>query len=477
MLAKAAIDQVPVEIVGLGFFTSHKHPEFIQENEKTGEMVLFPPRISCRIQSEPVDDAISVATLLTEYTKSGEVQMTTFVQSLVAIIVREIQKGQEIEVPGIGVFKNIITHQTEFQRLSFVPDEQLKELVNAPFNCFEPVVIAEGHAEAVVVTEQVNVPDKELVAEEFETELVVSPEHKAVVDEVVVANTETAVEEVLENTTEGTSLVIEEVAESIETFSECIEEKSIEKIEDASKKTIEETPVAVRPVAKDDSSTNKLLYTALVLILCACGFIVWLIFGNNSGGDSDNTIDAIVVTENNIEHKEVEDSNTEEDVVIDSVAESPVFDDKNTADISSLIPVEKEKSKPVVEDLPNPVVAERLKPETEEMPESVAEEQPKPVVKESEKPREFHRMIGADGNPVMVTLQPGERLTLVALQNFGDKAFWPYVFDANADKLKAPNLVQAGMKLYLPDPAYYHIDANDQESLRKAKNRGAQLMK
>lgn len=51
IIAEETIVGNAVEINGLGQFISHKHPEYVKPNEKTGESVLYPPRISCRFIS------------------------------------------------------------------------------------------------------------------------------------------------------------------------------------------------------------------------------------------------------------------------------------------------------------------------------------------------------------------------------------------------------------------------------------------
>ena len=50
----------------------------------------------------------------------------------------------------------------------------------------------------------------------------------------------------------------------------------------------------------------------------------------------------------------------------------------------------------------------------------------------------------------MVEVEPGDSLTHLAQQHLGSSARWRELFDANRDKLKQPNAVQAGMKLRLP---------------------------
>ena len=51
VLADEAIARRAVELEGLGRFVSHKHPEYVAEDGTTGELMLYPPRISYRFQS------------------------------------------------------------------------------------------------------------------------------------------------------------------------------------------------------------------------------------------------------------------------------------------------------------------------------------------------------------------------------------------------------------------------------------------
>ena len=393
VLAKAAVDQLPVTLPDLGTFTSHKHPEYVQEDPQTGAMTLYPPRITNRMQTEMNEDAVSCAVLLAEYAKMQEEDASAFIKAFVLVIKETLQRGEEIEVANIGTFSNVITHNSELTHISYVPCEQMKEMVNAPFSCFEPLVISEGIA---IAKESVN--EKPVEEEQVEEYLVEaeSEEEESFEEDPVVAEEPIPAEEPV---------------------------------------ILEDKPVKfVKPIKIENSSNDKVVYISLALILLASVLLFWLLIGGDSSSDKNAK---------KVEYTEVVPAET-----VDTIAQ--------VEDTIAIVP-----SKPI-----NVVVpVQDNKTVKEQVPE-------KKIVQ-----KEFHRMIGADGNPVTVKLQPGERLTIVALNNFGDKAFWPYVFDVNSDKLKAPNLVQAGMTLYLPDPAYYDIDANDEASLRKAKNRGAQLLK
>lgn len=80
------------------------------------------------------------------------------------------------------------------------------------------------------------------------------------------------------------------------------------------------------------------------------------------------------------------------------------------------------------------------------------------------------------GRPKQVKLAEGERLTLLALEHYGDKAFWAYIYDVNAFQLGDPNNVPTTVSLYLPDPTYFKIDAHDPASVKRAQNRAMQIL-
>lgn len=424
MLAKAAVDQVPVYLQGLGVFNSHKHPEYVQENRQTGVMILYPPRITFRMQGGEFEDVETGAHLLAEYAKIPEAQATSFVDAVVATIQSQLPSGDEIEVPGIGIFQNIMTHHSDMQHVAYVPSDQMKELVNAPFSCFEPVVIGKK--------EEIKEEPKEEIEEPKEEIKEIIPEVEKIPEPEVIKKENNPIQEPI------------------------IQEPIINKDKMADKYYMDDD----NSEEKESSGNNKLLYTALAVVLVACGGLLWLIFGDNDDEDIwENTPEAVVVEptpkveEDPVLELAPEDTMALEDEISEVYEEEVAAKDEPAAD----------ETAPVAETKP----AEPVKP-------AQPAEQPVKTVADNSG---LHRMMGADGKPVTVVLNQGERLTLIAEKLFGNKAFWPYIFDANSDKLKSPNQVQAGMKLYLPDPAHYGIDAKSAESIRKANNRGAQLLK
>ena len=63
----------------------------------------------------------------------------------------------------------------------------------------------------------------------------------------------------------------------------------------------------------------------------------------------------------------------------------------------------------------------------------------------------------------------GDRLTLLALEFYGSKDFWVYIYEENKDVMPNPNRLSIGLEVKIPDPRKYAIDADSPSSLAKAK--------
>ena len=87
-------------------------------------------------------------------------------------------------------------------------------------------------------------------------------------------------------------------------------------------------------------------------------------------------------------------------------------------------------------------------------------------------------------------LDEGETLRLLALELFGDKEFWIYIYQENRDvisKLRGekgttavvisnPNRVPFGLELNIPDTDKYFIDCDNPNSVAKAKLEANKLL-
>ena len=80
------------------------------------------------------------------------------------------------------------------------------------------------------------------------------------------------------------------------------------------------------------------------------------------------------------------------------------------------------------------------------------------------------------GDLATVVLTPGNRLTLLALQYYGHKAFWVYLYQANKNVIKNPNDIPVGTTIRIPKPDPKIIDAQNPALVAKAKALQLQIL-
>lgn len=90
-----------------------------------------------------------------------------------------------------------------------------------------------------------------------------------------------------------------------------------------------------------------------------------------------------------------------------------------------------------------------------------------PLVKENDKGNV--NAVDKDDLPMTIYLKRGETLRLLSEKYYGNRTFWVYIYEENKNVITNPNGLYVGMKLVIPSKAKYGIDANNTESLRKAK--------
>ena len=78
--------------------------------------------------------------------------------------------------------------------------------------------------------------------------------------------------------------------------------------------------------------------------------------------------------------------------------------------------------------------------------------------------------------PGQIPMPAGSSLTQIAMEYYGDKTFWVYIYEHNKSKIKDFNNVPAGTVLKLPLPSTYGINAKSKTSVDKAKQKQAQLL-
>lgn len=68
-----------------------------------------------------------------------------------------------------------------------------------------------------------------------------------------------------------------------------------------------------------------------------------------------------------------------------------------------------------------------------------------------------------------ITVKDGDRLVVYALEAYGSKDFWVYIYEANRDKLKSPGVLPTGAKIKIPKMDSRLVDPNSQEALDFAR--------
>lgn len=380
-------------------------------------------------------DTQSLVQILAAYAGTSEEEASKFLEAFASVVASNVKNGEDVEVQGLGNFTQIDTEHAEMRRIALILSESIKADVNAPFSFLEPFVISKGQVPETVAEEV----GSENLEEKIDTDevLLEQPEPEKEKEVVLSENIEekTIKQDVLLEKPEEKTVVVEVETEKPEVRNVIVELQSEEvKLEIEKEQKIIDKINSEKVPDKKKSHFRPYVYLISVCVLLFAGiFLLWKysdsIFGNKK-------------------------------------TETAVFVDKNKNKVVQSAKLVDEKLKNEREK----ALADSLNKAKED---SLKKEQIKVTVQNE---KLSHRMKDESGNFKTHKLEPGERLTLVALQYFGHKDFWPYIFDVNSDKLKSPSNVMSGMTLYLPDPSYFNIDVNDEQSLKKARQHGHDLL-
>ena len=158
-----------------------------------------------------------IAGVLVEKNGLSQHDADDFANLVFAVVVEQLQRGEQVKVRGLGTFKIVDVEAREsvsvrtgervviesHQKVSFTPDTMMKELVNKPFSQFETVMLNDGvefediedDEEAAVAEEEPAVEKNSVAEEEPAVEEPPVAEEEPAVEEPPVAEEEPAVEE------------------------------------------------------------------------------------------------------------------------------------------------------------------------------------------------------------------------------------------------------------------------------------------
>lgn len=376
-----------------------------------------------------------------------------FIKGMFELVEEALSTEKYVKVKGLGVFKltdvesresiNVNTgERIEIQghtKISFTPDNSIKELINKPFSHFETVILNEGveleetneESQTPTISESSETTDIiekvveestidiqqttiEIIDTKTEEEVIAAEKEEAVVVTEVTDTPEYKVEESSSDTYIETSEVIDDEPKNDKKGEFEIEESIDEPNEQAmanNEEIISETSVneegeAPQEQEKEEKTNKSLILITILLILIIIGGAYWL-FGSSDSDEESPTI----------ENTEVSIENT--DSPIDNISTQP----------------EQVKTEPDIQ---------KVKSNKEDNVASVISDEKVASIGDTLD----YRIVGTKTTHI---LQSGETIIKVALKYYGAKNYWPYIAKHNEKTIKNANNVPKGTKLLIPE--------------------------
>ena len=398
---------------------------------------------------------------IAKQTEIEEAQVNAFLNQLIATIKDGLRKDKLVKISGLGTFKlqwveprksvNISTGEPivieGYQKLSFTPEQSVKERINEPYADLAPVILDEQgnaiegqmpKADPMQKFDEQALEIKDILADlgaDLTQEEPAETETK--VDEPIVdSNEESAIEEsaaeIVETpaveTPEVEAPVIEEPkVETPEVEAPKVEEPKVETPEVEAPKVEEpevETPKAAEVSSEKKSKEEKkekpfrgwLVAIITVLSLIILLFICGLFLQNKIEEWADMLNGKIGVEETMLDYEDYSSD------AVSSNANTVVLsnDSANTEAVTDSATAENGDSSALAEDS-------------------------KPLPKtDFYKERIYTEFIGFE------TVREGSRLTWIAKKFYDNKELWVFIYEANRDKIKNPSTVTVGTQLKIP---------------------------
>ena len=376
-----------------------------------------------------------------------------FIKGMFELVEEALSTEKYVKVKGLGVFKltdvesresiNVNTGERfEIQghtKISFTPDNSIKELINKPFSHFETVILNEGveleetneESQTPTISESSETTDIiekvveestidiqqttiEIIDTKTEEEVIAAEKEEAVVVTEATDTPEYKVEESSSDTYIETSEVIDdelkndekgefEIDESIDEPNEQAMANNEEIISETSVNEEGETP---QEQEEEEKPNKSLILITILLILIIIGGAYWL-FGSSDSDEESPTI----------ENTEVSIENT--DSPIDNISTQP----------------EQVKTEPDIQE---------VKSNKEDNVASVISDEKVASISDTLD----YKIIGTKTTH---TLQSGETIIKVALKYYGAKNYWHYIAKHNEKTIKNANNVSKGTKLLIPE--------------------------
>lgn len=396
----------------------------------------------------------------------------TFLRELIAVISENIEKNEPVKIKDFGTFKLVLVNARRsvdvntgeaieipaHYKLNFTPDKLLKEAINRPFAHFESVVLEDGVAfDNLENREEVDVNDGNEDTEAIEEDK--DKEVAPVVPPTIIPAEQQ--EDIQENAQQGgepdaivESIIEEEVVHEKETSKDIVEE-DIPEVEVASQEP------EVQPVQETDIPKEEDVEQLEVEAVVQKDFVPKVA----------KKLDEVSETESEKMFEEHQKKTKRRRfislsfillLIIAGFAVGGLY----LQEIMSFF------SEETIEDKTRNVIDLRQKTEVDSAKIVVsAADSLSAEVKEPKKDVKDTLPLATE------TIKSGQTLRLISLKYYRNRSFWPYIYEENKAIIKNPNNVPLGTNLVIPSPDKYGIDANDSESVAKARALEEKLIK
>lgn len=392
-----------------------------------------------------------LAALLAERTGKKRSSAEQFLREFVAVVSQGVIADKLVKVKGFGTFKIVLVEKREsvhintserfiipsHYKFSFLPDKELRELVNKPFAFFETTELNDD-VDFSDLDISNTTDDKETEDESVE-EILPPSEPQPEVEEASPHKEEAIVEELPEVEDQ---LDVEDQQEEVEVIEETNSvEEATEVVEEPTGTTEPDESVEPEPVAETPKNLNDeflfeeedpspspwikiIVSVGVVALVAVIGIVLYQHRSFFLGADkSTKALTGMSLPETAVAPKD------------------SIYEDKIKIEISET----------KIKEEPDSISAnpQAIEPEaTVQTPEVIAK----------------------------VKIEPGSRLTLISLEYYGSKLFWVYLYEYNKSTIKDPNNIPVGTEILVPAPALYGIDKHSRASIEKAAARQTEIL-
>lgn len=371
-----------------------------------------------------------LAGLLAEYTGKDKNSSERFLREFIAVVSEGVYTDKLVKVKGLGTFKIIPVEKREsihvntgerfvipeHYKFSFLPDKELRELVNKPFSFFETTELRENvdFTDMDVVLDE---PDIKETEDESIEEMIPEEKHLPEEEPVVFSEEGSAVppeEDPVVFSEEEPAGQPED--EGMDTLEPVVDERSDSSGPDSPSEEVETGPDAERKKLR----TKRIAVVSMFVFLLML-FNIGLYLNRTYFFEKEKEplrIDTVFPKGETVATEAVPDTTI-------------VFANEDSSQTVGKTTVEN--------------------PEVE--PEATS---PKVIA--------------------CVKIEPGSRLTLISLKYYGSKLFWVYLYEYNRAVITDPNNVPIGTVIEVPAPEMYGIDRRDRSSIEKAAARQTEIL-